>query len=60
MVAGEDANVTVFDPSEQWVVDRHALASRSMNTPYDGRTLSGRVRATVAKGHLVVDEGRLT
>jgi dihydroorotase len=60
MVAGEDANVTVFDPSEQWVVDRHALASRSMNTPYDGRTLSGRVRATVAKGRLVVDEGRLT
>jgi dihydroorotase len=60
MVAGEDANVTVFDPTERWIVDRYALASRSMNTPYDGRTLSGRVRATVAKGHLVVDEGRLT
>jgi dihydroorotase len=60
MVAGEDANVTVFDPSASWIVDRHALASRSMNTPYDGRTLTGRVRATIAKGRLVVDEGVLT
>lgn len=60
MVAGEDANVTVFDPSERWSVDRHALASRSMNTPYDARAMLGRVRATIAKGRLVVDQGRLT
>ena len=60
MVVGEDANVTVFDPAGLWSVDRHALASRSMNTPYDGRALIGRVRATIAKGRLVVEEGRLT
>jgi dihydroorotase len=59
MVAGEDANVTVFDPGARWSVDRHALASRSMNTPYDGRAMVGRVRATIAKGRLVVDEGTL-
>ena len=60
MVVGEDANVTVFDPAGLWSVDRHALASRSMNTPYDGRALVGRVRATIAQGRLVVEEGRLT
>jgi dihydroorotase len=60
MVVGEDANVTVFDPSARWRVDRHQLASRSMNTPYDGRDMVGRVRATIAKGHLVVDQGMLT
>ncbi len=60
MVVGTDANVTVFDPAGRWSVDRHALASRSMNTPYDGRALVGRVSATIAKGRLVVDEGRLT
>jgi dihydroorotase len=60
MAAGEDANVTVFDPECQWTVDRTRLASRSMNTPYDGRSMKGRVRATIAKGRLVVDEGRLT
>jgi dihydroorotase len=60
MSAGEDANVTVFDPRSEWVVDRTTLASRSMNTPYDGRAMTGRVRSTIAKGRLVVDEGRLT
>jgi dihydroorotase len=60
MIAGEDANVTVFDPRAEWVVDRSTLASRSMNTPYEGRAMTGRVRATIAKGRLVVDEGRLT
>lgn len=60
MVAGEDANVTVFDPTSEWRVDRHALASPSMNTPYHGRAMTGRVRATIAKGRLVVDQGRLT
>ena len=59
MAVGDDANVTVFDPGCHWIVDRAALASRSMNTPYDGRAMVGRVRATIAKGRLVVDEGRL-
>jgi dihydroorotase len=60
MVAGEDANVTVFDPGAHWIVDRMKLASRSVNTPYEGRAMTGRVRTTIAKGQLVVDEGRLT
>jgi dihydroorotase len=60
MVSGEDANVTVFDPGSRWSVDRNTLESRSMNTPYDGRAMVGRVRATMAKGRLVVDQGILT
>jgi dihydroorotase len=60
VVAGEDANLVVFDTAARWVVDRQALASRSTNTPYDGRAMVGKVRATVAKGRLVVDEGALT
>ena len=60
MAVGDDANVTVFDPGCHWSVDRTTLASRSMNTPYDGRPMVGRVRATIAKGRLVVEEGLLT
>ncbi len=59
IAAGEDANIAVFDPSERWVADRRALASRSTNTPYDQRSMTGRVRATIAKGRLVVVDGRL-
>jgi dihydroorotase len=60
ITVGEDANLTVFSPSTRWTVHRDELASRSMNTPYDGRELLGRVRATIAKGRLVVNEGTLT
>ena len=60
LVAGEDANLTVFDPAERWVGDRRTLASRSTNTPYHGRAMLGRVRATVVKGRLVVADGSLT
>lgn len=60
LVAGESANVVIFDPAQCWTVDRGSLQSRSLNTPYHGRELFGRVRATVAKGRLIVDRGTLT
>ena len=59
MVEGDDANIVVFDPSVRWSVSREQLASRATNTPYDGRSMTGKVRALVAKGSLVVDQGEL-
>ena len=52
--AGNPANICVFDPAEQWVVDPVALASPAHNTPYGGRTLHGRVRHTIYRGEPVV------
>ena len=60
LAIGDDANLVVFDPRVRWTVDRESLQSRAMNTPYHGRTLIGKVRATIAKGRLVVDQGDLT
>jgi dihydroorotase len=54
IVLGAAANLCVFDASETWTVDAGALASRSRNTPYAGRTLNGRVRHTVLRGEPVV------
>jgi dihydroorotase len=59
MAAGEDANVVVFDPRTQWTVSREDLQSRATNTPYDGKSMTGKVRALVANGALVVHEGSL-
>jgi dihydroorotase len=59
MAVGEDANVVVFDPRVQWTVSRDHLESRAINTPYDRRAMTGKVRALVAKGALVVHEGSL-
>jgi dihydroorotase len=54
---GAPANLTVFDPDETWTVRAGALASRSRNTPFAGRTLRGRVRHTVFRGTVVVGDG---
>ena len=47
---GRPANLCVVDPSATWTVDPATLASRSRNTPYAGRTLTGRVRHTILRG----------
>jgi dihydroorotase len=54
---GEAANLCVFDPGEQWVVDAQRLASRSRNTPFDGWKVSGRVRHTLLRGTPIVRDG---
>lgn len=59
MEVGEDANVVIFDPRERWSARRDTLQSRATNTPYDGRSMLGRVRSLVVKGELVVAEGVL-
>jgi dihydroorotase len=54
---GTPANLVVIDPEATWVVDPYRLASRSRNTPYAGRTLTGRVRHTLLWGEPVVIDG---
>jgi dihydroorotase len=51
---GRPANLCVIDPAAGWVVDPNAMASRSRNTPYAGRALTGRVRHTILGGEPVV------
>jgi dihydroorotase len=51
---GRPANLCVIDPAVSWTVDPKALASRSENTPYAGRRLTGRVRHTFVAGEPVV------
>jgi len=55
--SGRPANLCVIDPSVRWEVDPVRLASRSRNTPYAGRKLTGRVRHTVLRGEAVVVDG---
>ena len=54
---GEPANLTVFDPAEQWEVIPGQLASKSRNTPFVGVPLTGRVKHTVFNGKVVVLDG---
>jgi dihydroorotase len=57
LAPGATANLCVIDPAATWVVDPERLASRSRNTPFAGRRLTGRVRHTVYRGEPVVVDG---
>ena len=50
--AGGVADVTVFDPKLEWIVDPAAFLSKGRNTPYAGRKLRGRTLATIVGGRL--------
>jgi dihydroorotase len=54
---GAPANLCVFDPAHRWRVDADRLASKARNTPFAGRTLTGKVRHTVLRGTPVVKDG---
>ena len=54
---GASANIAVFDPDLTWTVTSAALASKSRNTPYAGRSVRGKVRHTVFRGSPVVVDG---
>ncbi len=57
--AGEPANLTLVDTSYRGVVDPAHFASRSRNTPYEGRELPGRVTHTFLRGRTTVVDGKL-
>jgi dihydroorotase len=54
---GNPANLCVIDPTATWTVEAARLASRSRNTPYDGMTLTGKVRHTFLWGRPTVLDG---
>jgi dihydroorotase len=54
---GFPANLCVIDTAATWVVEPDRLASRSRNTPYAGRKLTGKVRHTLLQGEPVVVDG---
>jgi dihydroorotase len=54
---GEPANLVLVDPAAHWTVEPAALASKSRNTPFAGRTLPGRVRATFLRGRATTRDG---
>ncbi|WP_371679449.1 dihydroorotase [Streptomyces sp. NBC_01276] len=57
--AGEPANLTLVDTSYRGAVDPAHFASRSRNTPYEGRELPGRVTHTFLRGRATVVDGKL-
>jgi dihydroorotase len=50
---GAPADVVMFDPKARWTVDPSRFHSRSRNTPFGGRSLTGRAEVTIVRGRVV-------
>jgi dihydroorotase len=54
---GKPANLVVFDPRTEWIVEA-PFASKSRNSAFLGRTMRGRVVHTALRGRLTVTNGK--
>jgi len=52
LAPGAPADVTVFDPDAEWTVHPQEFYSRSRNTPFGGRRLTGRANVTIVRGQV--------
>lgn len=53
---GFDGDITIIDPGAEWVVREEDFVSKSANSPFIGRKLTGRVAATVCGGKIAFQE----
>jgi dihydroorotase len=56
LAKGALGDVTVFDPAREWVVDAKTFRTKGRNTPYSGKTLTGKTRLTVVGGRIAYRE----
>src|SRR6266700_2433296 len=53
IAAGEPADVTIFSTERAWTYNVKESASKSRNSPFDGRTFKGAAMATIVAGKVV-------
>jgi dihydroorotase len=56
LAAGAPADVTVTDPTRAWVVNPAQFFSKSRNTPFAGRRLTGKTEVTIVRGQIVYQQ----
>ena len=54
---GSDGDLVLFDPGASWTLRASQLHTNSDFCPFEGMTLSGRVRKTILRGEIIYDEG---
>ncbi len=57
---GATADITIFDPDLEWIVDTKDFASKGKNTPLAGSRLKGKVMATISQGKLAYKDDLLS
>jgi dihydroorotase len=55
LALGCSADVTIFDPTKEWLIDSRDFASKGKNTPFNGRRIKGKVMITIAGGQIAYE-----
>lgn len=53
LAVGSEADLVIFDPDQEWVVEPDSFLSLGHNTPFKGKALRGKVRYTLVGGKIV-------
>jgi dihydroorotase len=53
ILTGQPADLTIFSAAREWTYDVKQSASKSRNSPFDGRKFKGGPVATIVAGKLV-------
>lgn len=58
LAEGKVADVVVLDPNETYTIDASTFESKGRNTPFHGRKVKGKVKATIFNGQMVYQDER--
>ena len=50
---GKIADITIFDPNEEYIYEKENIVSKSKNSPFIGKKLKGKVKYTIVGGRVV-------
>ena len=53
--AGKIADITIFDPNEEYVYTKEMIVSKAKNSPFIGKKLKGKVKYTIVNGKVVYE-----
>ncbi len=56
---GAVADVTIFDPNVEWIVDKNKFESKSKNSPFIGWKVKGRATEVICDGRIVMKDGEI-
>lgn len=56
---GANADITIIDPTKEYVINSENFESKGKNTPFNDRKVKGSVEYTIVNGKVVVENGEI-
>lgn len=56
LAIGGEADIVIFDPDQEWIIDPEKFASKGRNTPFAGYPVKGKVKYTICSGKIMYQE----